>query len=93
MHFVATDSIAENVARVLQRAQAGGHGASEREIRAIHHASITKLAAAIDSFERVRIYGSTARWSPPRLVAVARAGRVVPYGVTPGWLEVVLGGK
>jgi predicted ABC-type ATPase len=27
MHFVATDSIAENVARVLQRAQAGGHAA------------------------------------------------------------------
>jgi hypothetical protein len=37
---VATDSIAENVARVLQRAQAGGHGASGREIRAIHQASI-----------------------------------------------------
>ena len=32
MHFVATGSIAENVARVLQRAQAGGHAASEREI-------------------------------------------------------------
>jgi predicted ABC-type ATPase len=26
MRFVATDSIAENVTRVLQRAQAGGHG-------------------------------------------------------------------
>src|SRR5262252_6424730 len=38
MRFVATDSVAENVARVLQRSQAGGHGASEREIRAIHTA-------------------------------------------------------
>ena len=60
MHFVATDSIAENVARVLQRAQAGGHGASEREIRAIHHASIANLAAAIDSFDpcsRLRLDG------------------------------------
>ncbi|HEY1537248.1 MAG TPA: hypothetical protein VGF76_24675 [Polyangiaceae bacterium] len=93
MHFVATDSIAENVARVLQRAQAGGHGASEREIRAIHHASIANLATAIDSFDRVRIYDSTPRWSPPRLVAVARAGRVVRHGVTPGWLESVLGGR
>jgi predicted ABC-type ATPase len=93
MHFVATDSIAENVARVLQRAQAGGHGASEREIRAIHHASIANLATAIDSFDRVRIYDSTARWSPPRLVAVARAGRVVCHGVTPGWLEAVLGAR
>ena len=48
MHFVATDSIDENVARVIQRAQAGGHGASEREIRAIYHASIANLATAIE---------------------------------------------
>jgi hypothetical protein len=41
MRFVATDSIADNLARVLQRAQAGGHGAHEREIRAIHQASVT----------------------------------------------------
>ena len=33
--FVATDSIEENIARVLQRAQAGGHGSSGREIRTI----------------------------------------------------------
>jgi predicted ABC-type ATPase len=91
MHFVATDSIAENVARVVQRAQAGGHGASEREIRAIHHASIANLAIAIDSLDRVRIYDSTTRWSPPRLVAVARAGRVVRHGDTPEWLQAVLG--
>jgi predicted ABC-type ATPase len=90
MHFVATDSIDENVARVIQRAQAGGHGASEREIRAIHHASIANLATAIDSFDRVRIYDSTTRWSLPRLVAVAHTGRVVRHGRTPGWLQVVL---
>ena len=30
-------------------------------------------------------------WSPLRLVAVARAARVVRHGVTPGWLEAVLG--
>ena len=91
MRFVATDSIAENVARVLQRAQAGGHGASEREIRAIHHASIANLAKAIAAFHRVRIYDSTARWSSPRLVAMARAGRVTRHGDTPEWLETALG--
>jgi len=90
MLFVATDSIDENIARVIQRAQAGGHGASEREIRAIHHASIANLAAAIESFDRVRIYDSTIRWSPPRVVAVARAGRVVRYGLPPEWLQGVL---
>jgi predicted ABC-type ATPase len=90
MRFVATDSIAENVARVVQRAQAGGHGASEREIRAIHHASVANLRKAIATFGRVLVYDSTARWASPRLVGVARAGRLVRQGATPGWLEAAL---
>lgn len=90
MHFVATDSISENVARVLQRAQAGGHGASEREIRAIHHASVANLPAAVGTFGRVRVYDSTPRWAPPRLVAVARGGRLVRQGASPGWLDAAL---
>jgi predicted ABC-type ATPase len=90
MRFVATDSIAENVARVLQRAQAGGHSASEREIRAIHRASVANLNKAIAAFHRVRIYDSTARWAPPRLVAVARDARVIRHGETPAWLATVL---
>lgn len=47
--FIATDSVAENVARVLQRAQGGGHGASDRDVRAIHEASVANLAAPGDS--------------------------------------------
>jgi len=90
MRFVATDSIAENVARVVQRSQAGGHGASEREIRAIHRASVANLRTAVAALDRVRVYDSTTRWAPPRLVAVARSGRLVRQGVTPGWLEDVL---
>jgi predicted ABC-type ATPase len=90
MHFVATDSIAENVARVVQRAQAGGHGASEREIRVIHHASVANLPEAIARFDRVRVYDSTARWASPRLVAVSRAGRLVLHGDPPGWLDASL---
>jgi predicted ABC-type ATPase len=90
MRFVATDSIAENVARVLQRAQAGGHGASEREIRAIHQASVANLGTAVGTFDRVRVYDSTTRWEPPRLVAYARDGKLVRYGTTPGWLEAAL---
>ncbi len=92
MRFIATDSIAENVARVLQRAQAGGHGASEREIRAIHRASVANLRAAIATFERVRVYDSTPRWAPPRLLAVARAGVLVlvRQGPMPTWLEAAL---
>jgi predicted ABC-type ATPase len=90
IRFVATDSIAENVARVLQRAQAGGHGASEREISAIHHASVANLRKAFAAFERVRIYDSTSRWAPPRLVGVVRDGRLVRHGPPPRWLEDAL---
>lgn len=90
LRFVATDSIAENVARVLQRSQGGGHGASERDIRAIHLASVANLRRAIATFERVRVYDSTTRWVQPRLVAIARSGRVVRKGETPQWLETVL---
>jgi predicted ABC-type ATPase len=90
MRFVATDSIAENVARVLQRAQAGGHAAPERDIRAIHQASVANLRTAIATFERVRIYDSTTRWVPPRLVAVARDRGVARQGTTPAWLEAAL---
>jgi predicted ABC-type ATPase len=90
MRFVATDSIAENVARVLQRAQAGGHGASEREIRAIHQASVANLRSAVVAFDRVRVYDSTTRWAPPRLIAVARGGRLVRHGAAPRWIEVAL---
>ncbi|HXN31266.1 MAG TPA: zeta toxin family protein [Polyangiaceae bacterium] len=93
MRFVATDSIAENLARVLQRAQAGGHGASEREIRAIHQASVTNLRTAVAAFDRVRVYDSTPRWAPPRLVAAARGGRLARQGATPAWLEGALAGS
>jgi len=90
MRFVATDSIAENIARVVQRAQAGGHGASEREIRAIHQASVANLRKAVAAFERVRVYDSTARWAPPRLVATGRDGRLVRQEPTPAWLDAAL---
>lgn len=90
MRFIATDSIAENVARVLQRSQGGGHGASERDIRAIHTASVANLRRAIETFDRVCAYDSTTRWVAPRLVAIARGGRVVRKGPIPKWLEAVL---
>ena len=87
LRFVATDSIAENIARVLQRAQSGGHGASEREIRAIHDASIANLSKAVAVFERVRLYDSTTPWAKPRLVATAREGVLTRRGRSPAWLD------
>jgi predicted ABC-type ATPase len=85
--FVATASVEENVARVLQRAQGGGHGASERDVRAIYEASISNLIKAISVFERVDLYDSTRRWSAPRLVATVRDRHATHYGTKPEWLQ------
>ncbi len=90
LRFVATDSIAENIRRIVQRAQAGGHGASERELRAIHLASLANLESVVLAFEHASIYDSTTRWAPPRLVAFARNGELVRHGVTPAWLATAL---
>jgi len=90
MIFVATDSIDENIARIVQRAQGGGHGASEREVRAIHEASLANLGSAVDAFERVDVYDSTALWSTPRLVATSHNSRIDRVGVSPSWLEDAL---
>jgi len=90
MIFVATESVDENIARILQRAQGGGHGASEREVRAIHEASLANLGVAIHAFERVDVYDSTALWATPRLVATSHNGRVEPHGASPLWFEKAL---
>jgi predicted ABC-type ATPase len=87
--FVATDSITENIARVLQRAQGGGHGASERDVRAIHAASVGNLRRALNAFEYVTVYDSTAHWTPPRLVATGKDGAIARHGVVPTWLASV----
>jgi predicted ABC-type ATPase len=88
--FVATESVDENIARVLQRAQGGGHGASERDVRAIHESSVANVKTAVATFERVRLYDSTTRWAVPRLVASSLDGRVVRHGASPGWLDRAL---
>lgn len=90
MIFVAIDSIDESIARILQRAQGGGHGASELEVRAIHEASLANLGVAIDAFERVDVYDSTALWSTPRLVATSHNGRIERHGAKPIWFEKAL---
>lgn len=79
--------------RVMQRAQGGGHAASELDIHTVYHASVANLRRAMYAFERVRVYDSTARWTVPRLVAVARAGRVVLQGEAPAWLTATLSAR
>lgn len=65
-------------------------GRHTQEVRAIHEASLSNLGAAIDAFERVDIYDSTALCSIPQLVAASHDGRLERYGTCPLWLEKAL---
>jgi len=90
LRFVSSGSIAESVARVVQRAQAGGHGASEGNIRAIYEASTANLAAAVAAFEFVNVYDSSERWALPRLVATKVRGELEVLPQPPQWLTAAL---
>ena len=47
LRFIATASADVNVQRVVQRAQTGGHAASETEVRATYAASLSNLSDAV----------------------------------------------
>jgi predicted ABC-type ATPase len=88
--FLCTTSADINVERVLQRAQAGGHAASEGEIRAIHRAALANLAEAVRVFDRCRILDSSEQWKRPRLVARVSGGKVALEPGAPSWATVAL---
>lgn len=90
LRFVATSASEENVKRVLQRAQSGGHAASERDIRAIYQSSLANLPKALQAFDSARVYDSTERWAVPRLVAASHGGRVTRVGSVPAWIETLI---
>lgn len=91
LRFIATESVQENIDRVTQRAQAGGHAASEDEIRRIHASSLGNLRRAVEVSETARIYDSTTRWQAPRLVALKRKGKLTIEQEPPAWLKDYLG--
>lgn len=92
LRFVCTESPEENVRRVLQRAQSGGHAASETEIRRVYTASLANLPAALDAFEQAFVYDSSQPWVPVKLVATARSGRVNITSSAPRWVRDALDG-
>ena len=90
LRFITTGSVAEGVARVMQRAQAGGHAASEGNIRAIYEASMVNLARALAVFEFANVYDSSERWAAPRLVVTKVRDAVEVLPDPPPWLTMAL---
>jgi predicted ABC-type ATPase len=88
--FLCTSSADINVQRVLQRAQAGGHAASEAEIRAVHTAALANLAEAVRVFDRCRVLDSSEPWERPRLVARAARGKLTLEPGVPPWAAEAL---
>lgn len=72
--------------RILQRAQAGGHAASEGEVREIYANSLANLAEAVRVFEHSTVYDATTEWALPRAVAVSVAGVLQIEADAPSWV-------
>lgn len=77
MVFVSTDHVEENVLRVTRRGLDGGHSAPESNIREIYQRSLGNLREAIEVFDEVALYDSTASGQLPREVARFENGKLV----------------
>jgi predicted ABC-type ATPase len=87
MIFVTAGRPEECVARVRLRGLAGGHAASEGELRDIYARSMANLVQAAEVFDRIDLYDASVRGAPPRLVGRVAAGRFVPaVAPLPDWL-------
>lgn len=77
MVFIATDNVEENIARVARRGLVGGHSAPASRIREIYEMSLTNLPDAIQVFDEVLLYDSSAFGEHPRLIARFAGGKLV----------------
>lgn len=92
MIFIATEAVEENVLRVARRALDGGHSAPEQRIRDIYASSLSNLPRAIELFDEVLLFDSSAFDEVPRLIA--RYERGIPVARNPplpAWCVAALG--
>ena len=96
MRYLALDTVDAHIERVKRRASRGGHSASETTLRRIHASSLSNLSHALDpeksGIEIVRIYDNSRLERTPRLVLLARSGKIVRIADNfPAWLQEALG--
>jgi predicted ABC-type ATPase len=85
--FVTAGRADECVHRVRIRGLAGGHAAPEAELRDIHARSMSNLLHALEAFDLIDLYDSSARGAAPRLIGQITTGRFVPrVDPLPDWV-------
>jgi predicted ABC-type ATPase len=95
LNYVSTNSISTSIDRVAQRADLGGHSASEKAIRSIRGESLGNFPRAMDELgggiDILAVYDNSAERAKPELVA-SFEGREVTYLAPeiPAWVDRAL---
>jgi predicted ABC-type ATPase len=77
MEYIGLRDVGDNIERVAIRADAGGHSAPDRVLRAIHKASLANLPRALRDLNSVALYDNSNFNARPALIMEAFGGSVV----------------
>jgi len=92
MRYLALNEFSMHLERVMARADAGGHSASETVLRRIHDASLSNLPRAVEEMDELWVYDNSSLGGPPQLVMEAKAGGIAFLeDPPPAWLARVFG--
>lgn len=85
--FIAMDTPERCIARVLHRAERGGHFVPDADVRRRYARSVANAASALQLADIAHFYDNSG--DAPRLVLVAEAGKVVWRAeVLPEWIKL-----
>lgn len=91
MRYVALETFAMHLERIKQRADAGGHSASETTLRRIYDASLANLLRAFSEMDDLWIYDNSKFGGPPKLLFEGGKGTMrFRINVPPIWLNAAL---
>jgi predicted ABC-type ATPase len=91
MRYLALEHFAMHVERIKQRADAGGHSASQKTLRGIYNASLANLPRAFAEMDDLWVYDNSQFSGPPRLLLEGGNGELrflVEH--PPLWLTAIL---
>jgi predicted ABC-type ATPase len=91
MRYLALKNFAMHLERIKQRADAGGHSASERTLRRIYDLSLANLSRAFAEIDELWVYDNSEFAGPPTLLLESVKGEVRFLAAdSPTWLTTAL---